>query len=147
MIKNDSTAESAGRKIFRIGLVTCASNFERHQIMLQAFHQALKKKGPYALYVITNYGIYYGDHFSWQGEAADYSLLDHIQLDGCILESNLASERMTGQLAERLRKRRIPVIAMNLNIERLRRCSLHVYENGKVLPFCARYLTAADAGD
>ncbi len=37
--------------------------------------------------------------------------------------------------------------AMNLNIERLRRCSLHVYENGKVLPFCARYLTAADAGD
>ena len=32
--------------------------------------------------------------------------------------------------------------AMNLNIERLHRCSLHVYDNGKIKPFCARYLTA-----
>ncbi len=32
--------------------------------------------------------------------------------------------------------------AMNLNIERLHRCSLHVYENGNVKPFCANYLTA-----
>ncbi|MBP3210920.1 MAG: hypothetical protein J6M64_13595, partial [Oscillospiraceae bacterium] len=31
--------------------------------------------------------------------------------------------------------------AMNLNIERLHRCSLHVYDNGKIKPFCARYLT------
>ena len=32
--------------------------------------------------------------------------------------------------------------AMNLNVERLRRCSLHVYERGKILPFCSRYLSA-----
>ena len=32
--------------------------------------------------------------------------------------------------------------AMNLNIERLHRCSLHVYEKGVVKPFCANYLTA-----
>ena len=32
--------------------------------------------------------------------------------------------------------------AMNLNIERLHRCSLHVYDKGKIKPFCARYLTA-----
>lgn len=31
--------------------------------------------------------------------------------------------------------------AMNLDIERLRRCSLHVYEQGVLMPFCARYLT------
>ena len=31
--------------------------------------------------------------------------------------------------------------AENLNIERLHRCSLHVYSNGKVKPFCANYLT------
>ena len=31
--------------------------------------------------------------------------------------------------------------AVNLNIERLHRCSLHVYDNGKIKPFCARYLT------
>ncbi len=32
--------------------------------------------------------------------------------------------------------------AGNLDAERLRRCSLHVYENGRILPFCARYLTS-----
>ena len=31
--------------------------------------------------------------------------------------------------------------AVNLNIERLHRYSLHVYDNGKIKPFCARYLT------
>ena len=31
--------------------------------------------------------------------------------------------------------------AMNLNVERLHRCSLHVYDNGKIKPFCTRYLT------
>ena len=31
--------------------------------------------------------------------------------------------------------------AENLNIERLHRCSLHVYSHGKVKPFCANYLT------
>lgn len=30
--------------------------------------------------------------------------------------------------------------AGNMNIERLRRCSLHVYRDGKLLPFCANYL-------
>ena len=31
--------------------------------------------------------------------------------------------------------------AMNLNIERLRQCSLHVYDKGKIRPFCSMYLT------
>lgn len=31
--------------------------------------------------------------------------------------------------------------AMNLNIERLHRCSLHVYDHGLIKPFCSRYLT------
>lgn len=31
----------------------------------------------------------------------------------------------------------------NLDFERLRRCSLHVYDDGKIIPFCARYMTAA----
>ena len=31
--------------------------------------------------------------------------------------------------------------AGNLDMERLRRCSLHVYEDGRLIPFCARYLT------
>ena len=32
--------------------------------------------------------------------------------------------------------------AMNLNLERLHRCSLHVYDHGKIKPFCAKYLSA-----
>ncbi len=31
--------------------------------------------------------------------------------------------------------------AMNLNIERLHRCSLHVYDKGSIKPFCAKYLS------
>ena len=31
---------------------------------------------------------------------------------------------------------------MNLNVERLHRCTLHVYRNGAIVPFCANYLTA-----
>ena len=31
--------------------------------------------------------------------------------------------------------------ASNLNLERLHRCSLHVYRDGRVRPFCANYLT------
>lgn len=32
--------------------------------------------------------------------------------------------------------------ASNLNVERLHRCSLHVYDDGVIKPFCAKYLTA-----
>lgn len=46
----------------------------------------------------------------------------------------------------RLRNGRLTLSAMafqdagNLNIERLHRCSLHVYDKGRIMPFCARYL-------
>lgn len=46
-----------------------------------------------------------------------------------------------------LRQRKLTLSAMafqdagNLNIERLHRCSLHVYSGGTVRPFCAHYLT------
>jgi uncharacterized radical SAM superfamily Fe-S cluster-containing enzyme len=33
--------------------------------------------------------------------------------------------------------------AYTLDIERLRRCSLHVYKDGRTVPFCSNYLTAA----
>ena len=32
--------------------------------------------------------------------------------------------------------------AENLNVERLRRCSLHVYDGGRLKPFCSHYLSA-----
>ena len=64
--------------------------------------------------------------------------------------------RPTGDFAEemdfdtflyRLRHESLTLSAMvfqdagNLNLERLHRCSLHVYDRGKVVPFCARYLS------
>lgn len=33
--------------------------------------------------------------------------------------------------------------AMNWNVERLHRCTLHVYDAGKIKPFCAKYLSPA----
>jgi uncharacterized radical SAM superfamily Fe-S cluster-containing enzyme len=51
-------------------------------------------------------------------------------------------------LLERIKSHGFAVTAMNfqdaysLDIERLRRCSLHVFKEGRVIPFCARYLTA-----
>ena len=36
--------------------------------------------------------------------------------------------------------------AENLNIERLHCCTLHVYDEGKIKPFCARYLTPMPQG-
>jgi hypothetical protein len=32
--------------------------------------------------------------------------------------------------------------AGNIDLERLRRCSLHVFDDGRTVPFCAYYLTA-----
>jgi uncharacterized radical SAM superfamily Fe-S cluster-containing enzyme len=31
--------------------------------------------------------------------------------------------------------------AYTIDLERLRRCSVHIYENGRTIPFCARYMT------
>ena len=103
-------------KLYKIGLVICASNYERHRNIIQAVHRALAEKGPYALYVITNYGAYYDDMDFQHGEPADYSLLDHIELDGCILEANLGSEVLANLIADKLLKRNIPVIAINLSL-------------------------------
>ena len=105
-----------GDKLYKIGLVICASNYERHRNIIQAVHRALAEKGSYALYVITNYGTYYDGMDFQHGEPADYSLLDHIELDGCILEANLGSETLVHLIADKLRKRNIPIIAINLSL-------------------------------
>lgn len=61
------------------------------------------------------------------GESADISTLD-----GFLSRSKTFSFTITAMAFQD---------AMNLDIERLRRCSLHVYEKGVLMPFCARYLT------
>ena len=54
---------------------------------------------------------------------------------------------MAGRVLCRLRHRSLSLSAiafrnaMNPNIERLHRCSLHVYDAGKTRLFCAKYLS------
>ena len=104
------------KDVRRIGLIICASNFERHQNMIHAVHEALKSQGNAILYVFTNYGIYRDGMDFRHGEAADFALLTRMQLDGCILEANLGSDQLAEELAGRLRERQIPVVAINLEI-------------------------------
>jgi uncharacterized radical SAM superfamily Fe-S cluster-containing enzyme len=52
-----------------------------------------------------------------------------------------------GVFLDRVRSHGFTLTAMafqdagNLDLERLRRCSLHVFQDGRLVPFCARYLT------
>ena len=54
--------------------------------------------------------------------------------------------------AARLKSHGFTVTAMafqdsyNLDLQRLRRCSLHVSEGGRMIPFCSKYLSAGDGG-
>ncbi len=62
-------------------------------------------------------------------------------------ESLLSDEMDFDSFLYRLRHRSLTLSAMafqdamNLNVERLHRCSLHVYDAGKIKPFCAKYLS------
>ena len=58
-----------------------------------------------------------------------------------------APEGSLDALLDQVGRRGFTITAMafqdagNLDVERLRRCSLHVYDRGHLTPFCARYLT------
>ena len=100
----------------KIALITCGSNFERHGNIIRAMRRRIAGLDGYALYVITNYGVYYdGMDFS-QGEPAIYRLLEAIDIDGCILEANLGSNELAEEIVALLKKRGIPVLAINLKI-------------------------------
>ena len=63
-------------------------------------------------------------------------------------ETALSEEMDFETFLYRIKHRSLTISAMafqdagNLNIERLHRCSLHVYNSGKIVPFCASYLTS-----
>lgn len=66
-------------------------------------------------------------------------------------QPDLSSEMVFDTFLYRLRQQSLTLSAMafqdamNLNIERLRQCTLHVYRDGAVLPFCSNYLTPMKA--
>ena len=100
----------------KIALVTCGSNFERHGNTIRAMRRKLMDMGGYALYVITNYGVYSDGMDFTQGEPAIYQLLEILDIDGCILEANLGSLELAKRITGILKKRGIPVLAINLKL-------------------------------
>ena len=102
----------------KIALVTCASSYERYNIVVRAVHDELKAMGNYVLYVITNYSVFLdGMQFLQGGDSSIYRLLDLLDLDGCIFDYNLASNELTKLLADPLRERGIPTLSINLKAE------------------------------
>ncbi len=110
--------ERNNRQIKKIALVICASNNERHRNIVTAVHAELKKRGDCVLYVLTNYGIYTDgeDTAHLHGEPANYSLLDSMELDGCIIESNIGSNKLARFLAEKLKQKSIPAVTINIDV-------------------------------
>ena len=102
-------------RVKKIALVTCVSNYERYNAFVRTVHEELKARGNYVLYVITNYSVFLdGMQFLQGGDSSIYRLLDMLDLDGCIFDSNLASNELTELLATPLRKRGIPTLSINL---------------------------------
>ena len=106
------------KKPQKIALVICASNNERHRNIITSVHSELKRRGDYIFYVLTNYGVFInGEEKKYRhGEAANYSLIDHMELDGCIIEANLGSNGLAGEIAGKLIKRGVPVVTINIDV-------------------------------
>lgn len=106
-------------KLRKIALIMCASNFERQRRVVHEVHEALKEMGEYALYVFTNYGIFYGDSPYNRGAKAIYQLIRQHEFDGCIIDSNLGEQEMLQEVADEVRKCNIPVVGLNVILEEI----------------------------
>lgn len=103
-------------KLLKIGLITCASNFETQQNAIKYMRKALKKTCNCALYVFTNYGIFHDGSPMDAEKIAIYDLLDYAELDGCIIDGNIGSITLASQIADKLKRRNIPFITVNLKL-------------------------------
>lgn len=104
-------------KLRKIALIMCASNFERQRRVVHEVHDALKEMGEYALYVFTNYGIFYGDSPYIRGAKSIYQLIKEHDFDGCIIDSNLGEQAMLQEIADEVRRCNIPIIGLNVVLE------------------------------
>ena len=104
-------------KLRKIALIICASNFERQRRIIHEVHEALKEMGDYALYVFSNYGIFYGDSPYIRGAKSIYQLIKQHDFDGCIIDSNLGERAMLQEIADEVRKCNIPIVGLNIILE------------------------------
>lgn len=102
-------------KVKKIVLIINSSNFEKESTIVNTMHQALRRLGDYALYVLTNYGLYIDENSPYdEGESKIYDLLEKGDFDGCILEGNLiGNASFLEKLADRLKKLHIPTVVLN----------------------------------
>ena len=117
-------------KIKKIALFISGSNFERQKNIVRAIHRALDSMGNCILYVFTNYGVFYDDMSFAHGEAAIYSLLDHVEFDGCIMEGNVGSGQLAGLLAHKIQSRGIPLVTINIEAEGAPFLTMNSYQAG-----------------
>ena len=142
------------KAVKKIALVTCGSNFERHGNIIRAMRRKLAELENYALYVVTSYGVYADGMDFTRGEAAVYRLLEVLDIDGCILEANLGSNELAERITEMLKKRGIPVLAINLKIDNvpglhleIRKAGLELLEHLILTHGCSRINLALSFGN
>lgn len=105
-------------KTKKIALITCASNFERHQKVIKGIRDALKQLGNYTLYVFTGYGTFNQTQPYDLGDAFVYNLFAQGSFDGCILEGNLIGNQvMLEQISNILKQKKIPYVTLNYKTE------------------------------
>ena len=97
----------------KIALITSTANYERHKDTIRAIHAKLKQMGGYALYVLTSYGIFFNESAYDKGEQSIYSLLDEVEFDGCIIDSNLGRDKLFKHIIDKLKAKKIPFVANN----------------------------------
>lgn len=106
-------------KLKKIVLLLNSSNFEKENNIVTEMHYRFQRLGNYALYVLTNYGLFMNGVTPYdEGEAKIYDLLEAGDFDGCILEGNLIGNKaMLDMLAKRLKALQIPTVTLNYRRE------------------------------
>ncbi|MDE6016231.1 MAG: diguanylate cyclase [Acetatifactor sp.] len=101
----------------RIALITSASNFERQKNIASSMHKALKSMGGYVMYVISNFGIFLDNEPIAYGDTTIYDIIDYTMFDGCVIGGNIGNHMLLASIAEKLRKKNIPFITVNIQTE------------------------------
>ncbi len=117
----------------KIVLITSASNFERQKNVVKAVHRVLKSLEGYTLYVISNYGVFFDGMDYAHGEAGIYSVLDHTDFDGALIEGNIGSGDLMKIIVEKLRRKRTPFLTVNIETEGAPFLCLDSYQAGREL--------------
>lgn len=103
-----------GEEIKKIALIINASNFERQRIVIRTVTEYFRKKGNYAVYVFTSYGIYSLQNEYNIGERTIYELLRYQDFAGAIIDDNIGNPEMEEHILDILQEKGIPVVCLGM---------------------------------